>query len=132
MSDPTVDVRVKQFIDVRDKIKEIEERQKKELEPFKTLKNQLAGWLQEYMTNSGSEGIRTAYGTCSLSSKTSASLEDADAFMQFVIENKQYELLDRRANSTAVQEYVKETGSMPPGVNLSTIQTVGVRRKSGT
>jgi hypothetical protein len=51
--------------------------------------------------------------------------------MAFVKTTNNYDLLDRKANVTAVKDYVSENGTLPPGVNLSSIKTVGVRRASG-
>jgi hypothetical protein len=48
--------------------------------------------------------------------------------MQHVIQNNSFELLDKRANVTAVKDYVKEHNTTPPGVNLSSITSIGVRR----
>jgi hypothetical protein len=58
-------------------------------------------------------------------------LADPEAFMKYVIDNQAFDMLDRKANVTAVKEYVQETGALPPGVNLSSIKTIGVRRASG-
>jgi len=44
-----------------------------------------------------------------------------------VIANKQFDLLDRRANATACRE-LAEKGTLPPGVKLNTIRTIGVRK----
>jgi len=52
--------------------------------------------------------------------------------MKFVVDNNKFELLDRRANATAVKDYVAANNVLPPGCNLSAICTVGVRRPPGT
>jgi hypothetical protein len=125
----TVDKRVEQFVTVRDKVRAMKERHEAELKPLLEVQNLLQGWLEAFMTNSGSTGVKTAHGTCYKSTRYTASLADPDAFMGYVIKTGKYELLDRRANATAVKDYVKENaGNLPPGVNLSAISTVGVRR----
>jgi hypothetical protein len=126
-----IEKRVKQYVAVRDQIKVIEERHTKELETIKAIKDELTGILQECLTAIGAESIRTSEGTAYTSTKYTASLADPKAFMDFVISNQNFDLLDRKANSTAVRAYVEETGSLPPGVNLSSIATVGVRRPTG-
>lgn len=126
-----VDKRIGQFIEVRDKIKEIEERHEKELKPFVDMKNKLQEWLLSNLDTTGATSIKTKLGTCYASVRYTASLADPDTFMKFVIENQRYELLDRRANATAAKDYAEENGgALPPGVNLSAIKTVGVRRPS--
>jgi hypothetical protein len=52
--------------------------------------------------------------------------------MNHVISTKNFDLLDRRANSTAVREFIKKNNVQPPGVNLSAHRTVGVRKKGST
>lgn len=129
MMQATVDKRVGQFITVREKIREIETRHEEELKPYKEVQNLLGGWLEEFLKNSGSTGVKTLHGTCYRSTRYTASLADPEAFMRYVITHGKYELLDRRANATAVKDYVKENnGNMPPGVNLNAISSVGVRR----
>jgi hypothetical protein len=49
-----------------------------------------------------------------------------------VKQHNKFELLDRRANATAVKAYVKDTNQLPPGCNLNAIQSIGVRRKPGS
>jgi hypothetical protein len=48
-------------------------------------------------------------------------------FMDFVVENKFFHLLDRRANTPAVKTWVEEHKELPPGCNLTSVQTLGVR-----
>lgn len=125
----TVDKRVEQFIKVRDKIEQIKAKHEEELKPYKETLNLLSGWLESFLTNSGGTGIKTPHGTCYKSVRFTASLADPDAFMGYVIKTGNYDLLDRRANATAVKDYVKENGgNLPPGVNLNAISSVGVRR----
>lgn len=126
----TVETRVSQYVAVRDKIKEMNEAHEKKCAPLLELQNMLSGWLQHHLEKFGSESVRTAAGTVYLSTRFTASLADPDIFMKFVIEHERFELMDRRANATAVKDYVQERGVLPPGVNLNGIKTVGVRRAS--
>jgi hypothetical protein len=51
--------------------------------------------------------------------------------MDFVLENKQFDLLERRASATAVKAYVEEHNMLPTGVNLNALSSIGVRRPPG-
>jgi hypothetical protein len=126
-----VEKRVKQYVAVRDHIKVIEERHKKELEQWVSDKEKLTGIIQAALAAAGAESIKTSEGTAYTTTRYTASLADPKAFMDFVIENKQFDLMDRKANAPAVRDYCAEKGSLPPGVNLSSISTIGVRRASG-
>lgn len=132
MMQSTVDNRVGQYVAIRDKIRQIKERHEAELKPLLEVQELVGAWLDQFLTNSGSTGVKTAHGTCYKSTRYTASLADADAFMGYVIKTGEFELLDRRANPTAVRDYAKEhDGNLPPGVNLNAISSVGVRRPSG-
>lgn len=120
--------RTSQFIQVRDRIKEIEKEHSERIKPLKELQEILAGRIQAFMAANNLENLKTAAGTCYISSRSTASLADPEAFMNYVIENKMFDLMDRRANTTAVKAFVKKNKALPPGCNLSTIETVGVRR----
>jgi hypothetical protein len=49
--------------------------------------------------------------------------------MRYVIGNEAWDLLDRKANVKAVEDFIEENDLAPPGVNFSTTYVVGVRRK---
>ncbi len=128
---PTVDKRIEQYVAIRDRLKEMKDKYEESCAPLKAMQDQLSGWLQDFLETSGSESIRTKHGTCFASTRYTASLADPQAFMDYVIQNQEFDLLDRKANATAVRAFVEENGNLPPGCNLSALRTVGVRRGKG-
>lgn len=116
------------YVALRDKKKEIEERHKAELQDINDTMNKLTEVMMQTLETVGAQSIKTSQGTVYVSARYSASLADPKAFMDYVIANKKFELLDRKANATACRDFVAETGSQPPGVNMSAIRTLGVRR----
>jgi hypothetical protein len=60
--------------------------------------------------------------------KRSASTADFKAFWDFVVAHSMWDLVDRKPNVTAVSEYLEETKTLPPGVNLNSTYVVGVRK----
>ncbi len=118
------------YIGIRDYIKAKEDAHKKAMKDPKEKLDKVAGIIQKHMAEHSVQSLKTKAGTCYLSTKSTASLADPDAFMNYVIENKQFDLLDRRANVTAVKDFVTAHKALPPGVNLSTIETLGVTRAS--
>ena len=48
--------------------------------------------------------------------------------MEFVIENEAWDLLDRKANVTNVEEFINKENCAPPGVNFSRRYVAGVQR----
>lgn len=123
-----IDVRVDQYVKLRDKIKDIEARHKEELKPYKETLEKLNAVILAHLNLVGGESIRTSSGTAYVTEKKSASLADPQAFMEYVIGNEAWDLLDRKANAKAVADYIDENNAPPPGVNFTTTSVVGVRR----
>jgi hypothetical protein len=122
--------RIEQYLQVRNKLKVLDEEHEARRAPYVELQNMLSGWLEDFMKKTGSESIKTEHGTCYTKTRYTASLADPEAFMKFVVDNKLYDLLDRKANSPAVKEYVETNKALPPGCNLNAIKSVGVRTAS--
>ena len=124
-----IDKRIQQYIDVRDALARIDARYEAERKPLLEIQERLSGMIRSFMeTNNITDNLKSKSGTCYLSTRYSASLADPHAFMEFVVRTGKFELLDRRANVTAVKDFVKENNVLPTGCNLNAIQTVGVRR----
>lgn len=63
------------------------------------------------------------------SKRTSAKVENAEAFFDFVIESKRTELLEARASKRAVEEYIEQAKVPPPGVVVQVEETLCFRSK---
>jgi hypothetical protein len=128
---PTVDIskRVDQYVRLRDLIKTKEDEHKAVLKPYKEMLEKLNSVLLDHLNTINGESVRTDTGTVYRTEKKAASLADPDAFMRYVIGSEAWDLLDRKANVTAVADFIEENNAPPPGVNFSTTFVVGVRRK---
>jgi hypothetical protein len=100
------------------------------MKPFNETLEQLNSILLAHLNSLNGNSVATDAGTVYRTEKKSASLADAQAFMDFVIAHQAYDLLDRKANVTAVEEYIKGNYAPPPGVNFSSTFVAGVRRAS--
>jgi hypothetical protein len=120
--------RVAQYVKMRDLIKVKENEFKEIIGPYKKALEDLNSVLLNHLVAIGGNSLATDAGTVYRTEKKSASIADSQAFMDYVITNKAYDLLDRKANVTAVSEYIKENNAPPPGVNFSSAYVVGVRR----
>jgi len=125
---PDVEKWVQQFIGLRDMRKALKEEYEKKDKELRVLMDDRAGRLQAFLDKSGVESAKTAQGTVYATTRYTASLADPQAFMDFVIQRERWDLLDRKANATAVRDYVQKESALPPGCNLSALTTVGVRR----
>lgn len=119
--------RTRQYIEIRDALKRIEEKYDAEKRPLLEIQNRLSGIISDFMNANNLENLKTAAGTCYTSSRSSATVQDGSMFMDF-IKQGHWDMIERRANPTAVRDYVKQHNNLPPGVNLTTVQTLGVRR----
>lgn len=119
------------YLALRARKKKIEDRHEEELAPVNEKLNSLTTWLQDFLESNGAQSIKTKHGTAHTTTRYTASLADPQAFMNYVIENSAFDLLDRKANSTAVRDFVEANKAPPPGVNLSAIRTVNVRKPTG-
>jgi hypothetical protein len=125
---PDFNLRITQFIQLRDKIKEIKQRQKDELKPFEEGKDMLEAYIIQHLQAMKMEHAATEAGTAYLSSRVSATVKDMGEFWEYVLSNGLFDLVDKRANAPAVTEHIQKHGTPPPGINYSTMITLGVRR----
>lgn len=124
VTDPTLDKRVAQFLQIRGKIDELKEK----ISECNKCQQMLIGEMLQFLDKNKLKSVRTTDGVLVTAIvKPSAKLEDPDVFMNFVLKNGAYWLLDRRANANACRDHAEENdGVLPPGVKLSQLRTVGV------
>lgn len=120
--------RVAQYVKLRDKIKEIEDRHKAEIKPFKQALETLNGMLLDHLNQVGGDSVASASGTVYKKLTKSASIADKSAFWAWVVANADWDLIDYKANVTAVRDFIGSNGTPPPGVNYTEAYDVGVRR----
>lgn len=129
-----LDIRAGQYIKVRDALKTLKARHEEEEKPLVEMMNLLQGYFQGVLDSLGAAtSVKTKSGTVIASTRYTASLVNADAFMRHVIGTESWDLLDRRANATAVRDFVEKNSADPSsiGVKLTALKTIGVRRPSG-
>lgn len=123
-----IDELVRQYVLLRDKIKEAEDAHKAKLKDAKEHLEKLNNTLLDRLNQLGGESVKTASGTVYRTTRRSASISDGDTFRQFVINNEAFDLVDWKANANAVDDFIKAESAPPPGVNFTTTFQVGVRR----
>lgn len=115
------------YIKLRDYKKKVQERHKKELEPVNEKMDKIEAAFLKYFQDKGAKSVKTAHGTPYLTERVSASVQDRDAFLRFVIQMDQLQFLESKANLTAVKEFIAEHEDTPPGVKVTTMQKVNIR-----
>ena len=129
MNKPTsIETRVEQYVKIRDIIRDLEKKHEETIKPYKDSLEALGSVLLDHLTTTGLESARTASGTVYRTERVSASIQDVSAFWGHVVGTESWDLIDKRANKTAVSDYVSVNGTPPPGVNYNVSHVVGVRR----
>jgi hypothetical protein len=130
ISPPTTNVEqvVAAYVQLRDWIAEQKRLYEERVEPRKQQLEQLNSILLRYLNETNQTAARTAAGTAYKKAWTSATVADKEAFRRHVIGSEAWDLIDWRANKTAVTEAVETYGDPPPGINFSRGYDVGVRR----
>lgn len=121
---------VQLYLKLRERIKKAEAAEKARLQPSKDFLLRINGKLLEKLNEAGGDGIKTPHGTAYRTMKRSATVADPGAFRSYVIDHDLFDLVDWKANAPAIDDFIKENSVAPPGINFSTMVTIGVRTKS--
>lgn len=138
-----LDKRAAQYIALRDKIAEIKKRHTEELKPYNEALFKLNTALLGHLMATNAQNAAAKSGTVYRSERVSVTIQDGDAFRQYVLANQRWDLVDWRANKTTVDEQVQaydkaltdglpppNTGGLPPGLKLTREYVAGVQRAS--
>jgi hypothetical protein len=121
---------VEEYISLRDQRKAADDKYAEWLkENFTDRMDELEVLLLNTLNALGSESISSKKGTVYKRISTSVTVADSREFKRHVIGGEHWDLIDWRANKTAVNDLVENGESVPPGVNRSTFATVGIRKK---
>jgi hypothetical protein len=116
------------YITLRDYIEAEDKAHKERLQTRRDQLEKLNQLLLQNLNASGQDNAKTKAGTAYRKAWTSATIRDKDAFRRHVIGTEDWDLIDWRANKTAVLKAVEENHQPPPGVDFSRGYDVGVRR----
>ena len=119
---------VEKYIKLRDKIKEIKDGHKKQLEPYNAAVIQLEAVLLQALDQAGAENMRTKSGTVYKAVSTSVTVQDWPAALGFIQETGLWDLLEARVSKVAAVQTIEETGAPIPGVAVSQVLALHVRR----
>ena len=125
-------------LNIRDLTKsylETKERQKVLTDKFKALDKEydaalelIGGALILKMEAEGVNSSPNEYGTPSISFRKQVSVLDAEAMKEFILESQDPDLLNNVVNKPTALRYIEE-GRPIPGVAVTDVKTISVRRK---
>lgn len=127
MNETNISKRIAEYRMVNERLKALDKEATEKAAPWLEMKNLLSGVILKHLEDTGCSSVRADTGTAIRSETQTASLEDPEAFMNHVKSTGAFELLDRKANVTAVAAYVETNNELPPGVKLNPRLTLSVR-----
>lgn len=116
------------YVQLRDLIGEREKKHKEALAPMKEMLDKIAAVLHQRLDADGANSVNTPNGVAFKTTKTSVTVADKEGFMGWLKANDRLDLLDVRANKTAIVAYREEMQDLPPGLNWREEIEVQVRR----
>lgn len=123
----TAEQLIERYVQIRDEVKEISERQAAELAPHRQSLEVIENALQDMLNQTGGDSIKTKAGTAYRSTATTAKVDDWPGFISFVLDSGDTELLVRNVNKTRLTECL-EAGRAVPGTSVSAVSRINVRR----
>lgn len=84
--------------------------------------------LMAFFNETGGESFRTDAGTAYKATRTSATVQDWDATLDFIKAQEAWDMLEHRVSKDFVAKYVEDNQEAPPGVSISRVTVVNVRR----
>jgi len=123
-----MELRVKQYITLRDKKAALKKKHEEELKPYNEAMDMLEAFILTWLDKLSANNIATDVGTAYASQRVSATVADGSEFWKHVLSTQNFDLIDKRANAPACTAYVQEHGAPPPGINYNIMRTLNVRR----
>lgn len=121
---------VAHYISMRDAKASLKAEYEEKLAPIEDKLNKIEAKLLEVFEQTGMESVKTDAGTAYKSTRTTVSVADRDAFMEFVKSGDHWSMMEIRAAKTAVEQYRAANDDLPPGVNWRSEVVVNIRRSS--
>lgn len=119
------------YIQLRDKKAQMKSEFEASVAPITEKMEKLEAKLLDVFNKTGMDSVRTEYGTAYTAVRTTASVADREAFMDFVKANEEWSLLEVRASKTAIEQFRDSNDNeLPPGVNIRSERVVNIRRSA--
>ena len=117
----------RRYLQLRARIKQIEDKHKEELAPFLDVKFQLETALLDYLNQTGLDSTKSPEGTAFKSTVTSVTVKDWPRTLKFIQDNALWDLLEARVSKSAALEVIADNGRAIPGVEITQATVLRVR-----
>lgn len=123
-----LDELIGKYVALRDKKAEITAEHKVKVGKIDEVLTKIEGALLRTFESTGTESVRTEFGTAFKATTVSITAADKSAFLDFIKEKDAWPLLDVRPLKSAVVEYQENSGDLPPGLSMRSEIVVQIRR----
>ncbi len=119
------------YIQLRDKKAEMKSEFEASVAPINEKMEKLEAKLLDVFNKTGMDSVKTEHGTAYTAVRTTASVADREAFMEFVKANEEWSLIEVRAAKTAIEQFRDNNDNeLPPGINIRSERVVNIRRSA--
>lgn len=119
------------YIQLRDKKAQMKSDFDASVAPLNEKMDKLEAKLLDVFNKTGMDSVKTEHGTAYTAVRTTASVADREAFMEFVKANEEWSLIEVRAAKTAIEQFRDNNDNeLPPGINIRSERVVNIRRSA--
>jgi phage host-nuclease inhibitor protein Gam len=119
------------YIQLRDKKAQMKSDFEASVAPINEKMDKLEAKLLDVFNKTGMDSVKTEHGTAYTAVRTTASVADREAFMEFVKANEEWSLIEVRAAKTAIEQFRDNNDNeLPPGINIRSERVVNIRRSA--
>jgi len=118
------------YVKLRDKRAALKKKWEELDEQLKADMERMEAWLLKKLNEAGTDTFKNDAGTAYISETVRAGCADWTLFWKWAADNQRVDMLEKRVASKAIQEYMEEHGTLPPGITITQYRDVIVRRAS--
>lgn len=123
-----IDTKVARYIQLRDVRDQCKATLSEKIKPLTEEMSAIEADLLRHLQEVGGDNLKTPSGTVYKTERSSAKVDDFDAFTAFVNKTQLFHFFEKRASKEAVMDYLESTGELPPGISIRKELTVNIRR----
>lgn len=122
---------VKLYIELRDRKAEMKAEFDAQVATVQEKMDKLEAKLLEVFQKTGTDSVKTPFGTAYTTVRTSVTAADREAFMSFIKAHEEWELLEVRPSKSGVEQFrAANDNELPPGIKVREERVVNIRRSA--
>jgi len=123
---PKVGDVVERYMALRQHKAEMKKAYDDSVKPVDDAMDKLENWLLKQMQDTGVDSFKTPFGTAYSTTKTSCTVGEWSAVLDWVRSNEEWGMLTQAVSKDAVKAYREEHNDLPPGVNWREVVSVNI------